>query len=770
MDEYEDSATEEGNKAPTSAGPYCQALKDAEKAFQVYQDKVTSIEKLYANLSKMAEAAGDREFQIFWANLEVLKPTIYTRPPQPVVQPRQRGGKNMLLPKELGRAAAEILERALEYDVEADDLHDTLIQVRDDLAIGARGVPWVLDNGQCIHVDREDFLHEPARKWSEVGWVARRAYLTKDELKARFKDIDLPKVKFDKLKSEDDGIGNDYATTGKKAQVWEMWHKAEGKVCWVMHDYPDVLDEQPPLIDVKGFFPCPRPAYGTLERRTLKPVPDFVYYRDQVDEINELTARISSLSESLRLKGFYASGVSEVGEAIEAAMKSTDNTAVLVPVSNFAALGGQALKDAVVWLPIRDVADTIVACVELRRQLIEDVYQITGISDIMRGETEASETATAQNIKAQYGSVRVRERQMEMVRVARDVIRLKAEIMAETVPAQEIALIAQIKIPTNAEVMQQMQMARQQAMQSGQPPQEPDMSKVVTIEQVDALLKDQKLRPFVLDVESDSTIAPNEEAEKASRIEFITAVGGFIQQAGPMVQMQPETAPFVAEMMKFAAASFRGGRELMGSVDEFAAQISAKGQQMANQPPQPDPMVQAKQAELELKREEMGAKVQGEQAKMQVDVQAKQAELQMKQQEAHQRLQLEAQKLEIERERMGIEREKMGMERERIMLDAQTREREFQERGVDREAAKEQAHVKAGIPVGYSFDDDRAQFKALMERMNKSDEFLSQTMQAIAQSQAALAQVVAQMGQSITAPKEIIRDAQGRPVGVRTVN
>jgi hypothetical protein len=656
MDEYEDSATEQEPKGPVSAGPYCRALKDAEKAFQTYQDKVTSIEKLYASLKTMSEAAGDREFQIFWANLEVLKPTIYTRPPQPVVQPRQRSGKNMLLPKELGRTAAEILERALEYDVEADDLHDTLIQVRDDLAIGARGVPWVLDNGQCIHVDREDFLHEPARKWSEVGWVARRAYLTRKEIEARFPNADIRKVKFDKLKSDEDGEGNDYATTGKKAQVWEMWHKAEGKVCWIMHDYPDVLDEQPPLIDVKGFFPCPRPAYGTLERRTLKPVPDFVYYRDQVDEINELTARIASLSESLRLKGFYASGVSEVGEAIEIAMKSTDNSAVLVPVSNFAALGGQALKDAVVWLPIRDVADTIVACVELRRQLIEDVYQITGISDIMRGETEASETATAQNIKAQYGSVRVRERQAEMVRVARDVIRLKAEIMAETVPAQEIAIMAQIKVPTNQEVMEQAMQARQQG-------QEMDLSKVVTIEQVDALLKDQRLRPFLLDVESDSTIAPNEEAEKASRIEFITAVGGFIQSAGVMVQTQPETAPFAAEMLKFAAASFRGGRELMGAVDEFAAQITAKGQQAANAPPPPNPeMIKAQmegqraQEDAAIRREELQMKAQVEGQKAQTDI----AKMQMEMQQSAQQHDLQMKLIDAQIQKIMAEIQRIG--------------------------------------------------------------------------------------------------------------
>lgn len=612
-DETEGEAAEE--QPMPSSQPYLDMLEEAEKAFQTYQDKCDSIDKLYASLKTLAETTGDREFQIFWANLEVLKPTIYTRAPQPVVQPRHSKGPNI----QIARQAAELLERTLEVDVEADDLHETLLLVRDDLTINGRGVPWVLDNGQCIHVDRGDFLHEPARKWQEVGWVARRAYLTREQMQERFPSVDLTKVQFEKLKSEQDGAGNDYRSTSKKAPVWEIWHRGEGAVIWVTPEYPQCLDVQPPLVEVKGFFPCPRPAYGTLERRTLKPVPDFVYYRDQVDEINELTARISSLAEGLRLKGFYASGTSEIGEAIEAAMRQTDNKAILVPVSNFAALGGGNLKDAIVWLPVRDVAEVIRNCIDLRRQLIEDVYEITGLSDIMRGSTQASETATAQNLKAQYGSVRVRERQGEMVRVARDVLRLKAEIFAETVPAQELAIIAQLEIPDAGAI--QMQAMQMQA-QGGQM----DMSKVVTIEMVDALLKDQRIRPFVLDVESDSTIAPNEEAEKASRIEFITAVGGFIQQAGGLVAQQPQTAPFAAEMLKFTANSFRGGRELQAAIDEFAEQVKAMGDQaaQAQQQQQPDPAMLKVQAEMQRMQVEM----QKTQAEMQTAAQQAQADLQ----------------------------------------------------------------------------------------------------------------------------------------------
>lgn len=587
--------------APGDARPWLKKIKHAEKAFEVYQEKCASIEKLYGNLEKLASNTKDREFQIFWANLGVLKPAIYTRAPRPVVMPRHSDLGEVV------RKSSEMLERALQFDVEADDLHETLLMVRDDLALCSRGVPWVLDNGQCIHVDRQDFLHEPARKWKETGWVARAVYLTRDAGVKRFGDA-FKDVETKKIGSKTEG---DYEGSEEKARVWEVWDKTEGRVLYVTEGVETILDESAPYIDVKGFFPCPKPAYGTVQPGTLLPVPDFVYYRDQVDEINVLTRRIASLTESLRMKGFYAGGTSEIGEAIEAAMKQTADKAILVPVSNLAALGGGALKDSIVWLPVREIGELIQGLVTLRKQLIEDVYEITGLSDIMRGATEASETLGAQRLKAQYGSVRVADRQAEMVRVALDVLRIKAEIYAETLPTEEIAEMAAMQIPSATDVAQ---------VQDGQKPP-------VVIEQIDALLKSQRLRPFLLEVETDSTIAPDEQAEKESRIEFVTAVGGFMQQTYPIIANAPEVAPFAGEMLRFVAGGFRAGRDMGGAIDDLIEAVQARAAQAQQGGQQPSPEQIAAQADMQ---------------KAQMEAQLKQAELQLRQREIEARTQREA--------------------------------------------------------------------------------------------------------------------------------
>jgi hypothetical protein len=44
------------------------------------------------------------------------------------------------------------------------------------------------------------------------------------------------------------------------------------------------------------------------------------------------------------------------------------------------------------------------------------IYEVTGISDIVRGQGNAQETATAQEIKSQWGSLRIRKLQKQIER------------------------------------------------------------------------------------------------------------------------------------------------------------------------------------------------------------------------------------------------------------------------------------------------------------------------------------------------------------------
>jgi hypothetical protein len=244
-----------------------------------------------------------------------------------------------------------------------------------------------------------------------------------------------------------------------------LWCKSENIVVWVSEGCDEVLDQGKPHLALEDFFPCPKPAFGTLQRRSLIPVPDMVFYKDQLEEINEITARIAALTEAVRVRGFYPAGAGEIGDAIEAALKSTTNNQYMVPVSNWAMIGTGGVKDMIVWLPIDVITATITAIIAVRKQLIEDVYEVTGLSDIMRGQTQASETLGAQQLKSQYGSVRIKDKQDELIRVARDVTRIVAEIIAEHYSGATLMDMTQMRLPSDADI--QAQAAPLQAQLAG---------------------------------------------------------------------------------------------------------------------------------------------------------------------------------------------------------------------------------------------------------------------------------------------------------------
>lgn len=650
------------DKEPKSAKAWLAMIADAEKAFKGYQDKADNIDKLYADLEKLAKTARDRQFQLFWANIQVLGPSVYSRPPVPVVVPRFKDRRP------LARITSELLERATVVAFETKKIDRIMRLVRDDLITVGRGCAWLryeaggkdynFTESVCIeYVDRKDFLHDPARTWEEVDWVDRISYLTKKQMKKRFAKTS-GKVYLDAAYED---RKDDATDDGKlKAKVHEIWCKSLNKVVWVSEGCDKLLDDDKPHLKLDDFFPCPPPAYGTVQRRSLVPIPDVLFYKDQLEEINELTARIGALTDSVKVRGFYPAGAGEIGDAVEAALKKTTDNQVLIAISNWAMMGSGGVKDMIVWLPLEMIAETIAKLIELRKQLFSDVYEITGLSDIMRGQSDPNETLGAQEMKRESGSVRVRDKQGELIRVARDITRIAAEIMAENFQPKTMLDMSQLEIPSDADIAQQIMPLQQQlqklqadAQTAMQDPetrqlaaQDPKKAEAVmqqvqqqasqleqqiakaqqqpTIEKVMAFLRDQRLRPFVLDIETDSTIAPDENAQKQRATEFITAFAGALNQAAPMVQMMPQSASLMAEGLKFLSSQYRAGRALEGEIEEFADQMKQQAQQ-----PQPNPEAMKAQAEQQAGQAD-AQRAQGEAAEKQANAQKTMAEAQSK--------------------------------------------------------------------------------------------------------------------------------------------
>lgn len=709
---------------PRDAKPWLDMLADAEKRDRPYHEACDKIDRLFACIDRAKDSTHDRELQVFWANLEVLGPTIYSREPKPVVGERFRDRKP------LPRRAAEILERALIADAELDNLHGELLQVRNDLSRLARGavrVSLVDDEAglrvQSDHIFRRDFRHGAGRKWKEVPWVGWRGYYTRDGYRERFGDAPQG-VEFKDHRKERES-DDEKAFEDRKAAVWEIWHRAKRKVVWVAEGAKEISDARDPIYQLDEFWPLAAPAYGTLKPESLTPIPDVVYYQDQLDEINELTDRIAKLADGLKLKGFYNAG-QELGGAIETALADEGNRTILVPVK--ANLGPNAsMRDAIQWMPIEIVAQTISQCIELRKQLMQDVYEITGLSDIMRGATEAQETLGAQQLKAQFGSVRVKERQGEMQRVARDVFRLKAEIMAEQMPIADLLALAQVDdLPTQADIQkqleplqlqaqqiaQQAETAMQQAMAAGDDaagqqaqqqaqeamgPLQQQMQQLqaqITAEAVEALLRDQRMRPFALEVETDSTIEPDQMAEKQNRVEFMGALGPLLQQGVAAMQSAPQLGAFVAESIRFVASGFKVPRSMDDALDELAEGFANYQPPQEQQPAGEDPAAAQAKAQAEVMKAQAagqlaGAKAQEAEAKvglMQQEMQIKQAEAATRERETAAKIELIGAQVEKVAAEVGLAQRKAALDAQQSLAEDARAERAFERDGASAEA------------------------------------------------------------------------------------
>ena len=710
---------------PKSAKAWLNLLTESEEAFREYNDRCDNIDKQYANLSRLADMHRDKEFQMFWANAEVIKPSIYAKPPQPVVVPKFKDRRPVY------QAASELAERCAVVSFDLADIDELMKLVRDDLALGDRGVAWCRyesAKGEYSHEkvcidfkNRRDFLHSLSRNWREVTWVAAASYLTRSQARRRFRrhsgdEYQQAEYKVDK---ETQDIGG--ADNRERAKFWEVWDKGHKRVVWVAQGCERILDEDDPHLDLRGFFPCPKPAYGTVQRGSLVPVPDVLQYRDQLEEINLLTGRIHALSDALEAKGFYPAGGSEIADAVQTAIKTHTPGQMLVPISNWAAFGGS--KEVIIWLPIDMIATTITTLVTLRKQVVEDIYQIMGLSDIMRGATDPDETLGAQRLKSQYGSTRIRDKQQELVRLARDLVEITLEIITEQFDEVTMIEMSQTQLPTMQmvegqieQIMQKTAQAQQMAQQVMQAPQaqqmmqqNPDQAKQMmeqfqqqqqasqaeiqkllqkpTIEQVLHFLKDNRAKSFTLDIETDSTILIDEQMEKQQRTEFTQMLGGLLAQLGQLIAADPSSAEFCGDLLKFSIAPFRAGRALDGSIDEY---VERKKNESGKQPPNPEV------EKLKMQKEVETQKLQAQKEKDASDIQLKTAELAQKDKQHQAELETQKQIKMIEMQaKTGDDEIRAQAQNQKMMGDREKTQMDLVKKSVDIQAAQEKNRLAA---------------------------------------------------------------------------
>jgi hypothetical protein len=637
---------------PAELGKYWHEQLDHSKT--VFSDWQTRGERVVDRYRDERGATGKlkTKFNILWSNVEVLTPSLYGRAAKPEVSRRYMDQDP------IGRLASTMLERVLEYECEQFPDYDSAMRscVEDRLLPG-RGTAWVrydpiitqekleapkgeaeITNTEPIVTERidaahspvdyifwKDFRHSPARIWDEVWWAARRVYMTRKEGKDRFGKI-FTNVPLSASDTEDSGKKNPKtkSTISKKAEVWEVWDKRAGKVCWVARDYPEALDERDDPLSLEGFFPCPRPLYATMTNGSLLPVPDYIEYEDQARELDSITGRISNLIRAVKAVGVYNQEFKELARLLS---EGVDN--MLFGVVNWAALAEKGgLKGAVDMLDITVITQALGVLYKAREDVKQTIYEICGISDILRGATNAQETLGAQQLKANFGSLRLKSSQTDVARFASDLFRLKAEIICKFYPPQLI-----------------VQMSGIQQTDDGRDPK--------MLRQALQMLSNSTIREFHISVESDTLAQIDDQAEKQAANDAITAISNFMAKAGPMIEKAPETLPMASEMLLFLVRRYRAGRGLESAIERGMKALEQKAM-AAQQQPQPNPEMIKAQAQIQASQNQAQVDMQTANAKAQLDAQVQQAKQQ----------------------------QDMQLEREKAALDAQAAQRDTQFKGM----------------------------------------------------------------------------------------
>jgi hypothetical protein len=396
-------------------------------------------------------------------------------------------------------------------------------------------------------------------------------------------------------RAEDDVLRNE---PWQRAEVWEIWSKEHREVFWYVEGHSEVLDRQPDPLGLDGFWPCPQPLVANLTTTKFIPRPDFVIAQDLYNEIDEVSSRITLLEQAIAARGVYDESSVEIKRLLTEARANE-----LIPVQNFALFkekGG--LRAVVDWLPLEAFVAALDKLREYRAELMGLLFQVTGMSDIMRGQaTSSGTTATEQAIKAKFASMRVQALQDEFARFASDIQRLKAEVISKHYDAETILRNsnAQFMMGNDAQVAAQAV----------------------------GLLK-SKLYEYRVEVKPEAISLQDMAAVKQERAEFLTAIATFLQSAMPIMQAAPWSVQGLLGILQWAMAGFRGGSSVEGVLDQMMIQAQQAEQARASQPPQPDPQLILAQVKAQAEAGKAKADILGKQLEIRGKIAQTQADLQ----------------------------------------------------------------------------------------------------------------------------------------------
>ena len=728
------------------------SAKKREKDFRKNGERIL---KIYGG-----EKPEETPYNILYSNTETLLPALYSAIPRPVVQRRFKDDD--AIAKASANAGERVLEFLVDTNIEGYETYDECIRaaVLDGLLCG-RGLASVkydadvqdveTDSGADVQDENGDPI-EPekykkselvctetrswnrvyfgyAKRWSKVPWICYEEQIDKSEAERLFSEEVAAQLNYsssDKTDDENNGKSNpDEESDSKTTTIYKIWHKKSKKVIFISPQYDaGYLKELDDPLGLTGFFDMPKPIMFLEKSNDLMPVALYMLYENQAKELNRLTTRINRIVEAIKARGVYDG---ELGDDIASIMEADDNA--LVAADKSASLAAEkGLGNAIWFMPIEQLTNVLIQLYQAREQCKRVIFEVTGISDIIRGSSVASETATAQTLKSQWGTLRLKRLQSEVQRYARDLLRMMLEIAATKFSEETWAKMTGLPYLTEQQQaqMQQMMMA---AQQTGQPP-DPQMQEQMNTpawSDILALLRDDVQRSYRVDIESNSTVQPEATEDQKNIAEVMNALAQYLNGVSPLVQSGALPFEAAQSMLLAITRRFRFGPEIEDTILKMQA---------------PKPPDDGKEAEAAAEQ----AKQQQEMAKMQMQQQADQMKMQAENQRYEQQQANEMQR----------SRDELDMKKQIAIMEIQAKkETEIEKATIMARTQMMTAQISAGEFVDDSDDNETDSGENTTQKFDIKSAF---TM---------LTQAVSMLAQ----PKEtmLITDETGKAIGSRQI-
>ncbi len=596
-------------------------------------------------------------FNILFSNTETLLPALFSQTPRPVVQRRFKDEDP------IGKAAATAAQRMLEFlcdtNVEGYETYEqSMRHATLDGLLPGRGVTAIKYDAEIVEPENENpvvkweqVCTDPqgwdkvyfgyAKKWSKVPWIAYEEYLDKDECTRLFGDI-AGKIEYttgeeDEEKGTGTGGKDDEQGKRKTALIYQIWDKSDKVIRYVSPAYTDeFLKVEDDPLNLTGFFNCPRPLQFIEKTNDLVPTAMYKLYENQAKELNTITRRLQKVISALKVRGAYDGSL---GNELEQIMNGEDNT--LIPTDKGASLAAEGGLEKAIWfMPLEKLITVATNLVASRQQCKQVIYEISGVSDIIRGQSVASETLGAQKIKESWGTMRLKRLQKEVQRYARDTMRIMLEIAASKMSADTWARATGLPFVT-AEQKQQAQMILQASQAQGTPdPQAMQVLQSIAWDDVLKLLQDDLQRAYRIDIETNSTIDVEATEDQKQIGDFMNAMGQLMAGLTPMVESGAMQFEAAQSLLLAVVRRFRFGTEVedhfknMKPPEKDNPEVAAAQQEMAKAQQESQVAMQ----ELEQEKQTAIAEAQMAMSELQQKAQQAQAELAQKVQQEKEQL------------------------------------------------------------------------------------------------------------------------------------